>query len=168
MMGSRLLAGAIPVILLAGQAGFRSSADGAVGTVSHLDNGRRIYMTGTTAQGRPVENSHGMVGVGCVMCHGPDGRGGEMHGIPVPDITFAFLTDPRGYRHGTGRVRPAYNAETIKAAIVAGIDAGGNRLHPEMPRWTGLTAADLEDVIGFLKTLGSSGGSGSSGGPSTL
>ncbi len=76
-----------------------------------------------------------------------------MHGIAAPNITFAFLTDPQGYEHPTGRKRPAYNEETIKAAIVAGIDAGGNRLHPEMPRWTGLTAKDVDDLIGFLKTL---------------
>ncbi len=123
---------------------------------SHLENGRSIFTTGATAHGRLIENSHGMQGVGCVMCHGPDGGGGEMHGIPVPNITFSFLTDPRGYEHATGRKRPAYNGESIKAAIVAGIDAGGNRLHPEMPRWTGLTAKDLEDLIGYLRTLGQS------------
>ena len=125
------------------------------GTISHVDNGKQIYMSGVTSHGRVVENSHGMEGVGCVMCHGQDGHGGSMHGIPVPSITFSFLTDPRGYEHATGRKRPAYtNEETIKAAIVAGIDAGGNQLHPEMPRWTGLTAKDLEDLIGYLKTLG--------------
>jgi mono/diheme cytochrome c family protein len=87
------------------------------------------------------------------MCHGPDGRGGTIHGIPVPDITFPFLTDLHG-NEDNGRNRPAYNEETIKAAIVAGVDSGGNNLHPEMPRWTGLTARDLDDLIGFLKTLG--------------
>lgn len=121
--------------------------------VSHLENGQRIYMSGVTAQGRVVQNSHGMAGVGCALCHGPDGRGGAMHGVPVPNITFPFLTDPRGNEHN-GRKRPAYNEETIKAAIVAGIDSGGNNLHPEMPRWTGLTATDLDNLIGFLKTLG--------------
>lgn len=120
---------------------------------SHLENGQRIYMSGVTAQGLVVQNSHGMEGVGCAMCHGPDGRGGSMHGIPVPNITFPFLTDPRGNEHN-GRKRPAYNEETIKAAIIAGVDSGGNNLHPEMPRWTGLTVRDLDDLIGFLKTLG--------------
>jgi hypothetical protein len=121
---------------------------------THLENGRSIFMSGTTVQGRVIQNSHGMEGVGCAMCHGPDGRGGMMHGIPVPNITFAFLTDPRGYEHATGRKRPAHNEETIKAAIVAGIDSAGNTLHPEMPRWTGLTAGDLNDLLGFLRSLG--------------
>ncbi|TLY19820.1 MAG: hypothetical protein E6K67_03830, partial [Nitrospirae bacterium] len=56
--------------------------------VSHTDNGRRIFLYGTTAGGQVVENSHGMEGVGCAMCHGADGRGGIMHGIAAPDITF--------------------------------------------------------------------------------
>lgn len=139
--------------ILGGVVGMQPSA---TTLTSHLENGRSIFTTGTTASGRAIENSHGMQGVGCVMCHGPDGRGGEMHGIPVPNITFSFLTDPSGYEHDTGRKRPAYNRESIKAAIVAGIDAGGNTLHPEMPRWTGLTARDLEDLIGYLRTLGQS------------
>jgi mono/diheme cytochrome c family protein len=121
---------------------------------THLENGRNIYMSGTTAQGRIVQNSHRMEGVGCAMCHGSDGHGGMMHGMPVPNITFRFLTDPRGYEHATGRKRPAHNEETIKAAIVAGIDSAGNTLDAEMPRWTGLTGQDMEDVIGFLKSLG--------------
>lgn len=148
------VAGGGAVALAVGLGWLGLSVAAAPVPVSHLENGRRIFTTGTTAQGRVVENSHGMQGVGCIMCHGPDGRGGEMHGVPVPNITYPFLTDPRGYEHATGRKRPAYNDETLKAAIVAGIDAGGNRLHPEMPRWTGLTGRDLDDLIGFLKTLG--------------
>ena len=101
------------------------------------------------------------------MCHGPDGRGGTMHGIPVPNITMRALTDPSGYEHPTGRKRPPYTEESIKAAIVAGLDSGGNSLHPEMPRWTGVTAGDLEDLIGFLKTLGM-GPPGSQGGSQGL
>ena len=121
--------------------------------VAHPENGQQIYMFGITGEGRVVQNSHGMQGVGCAMCHGPDGLGGAMHGIPVSNITFSFLTDPKGYEHETGRRRPPYNKETMKAAIVAGIDSGGNTLHPEMPRWTGLTAEDLEDLIEYLKSL---------------
>jgi len=147
-----LLASAGLIILLSAAVGV-SAQESGLWLVSHLENGQRIYMSGVTAQGRVVQNSHGMEGVGCAMCHGPNGRGGTMHGIPVPDITFPFLTDPRGSEHN-GRNRPDYNEETVKAAIVAGVDSGGNHLHPEMPRCTGLTARDLDDLIGFLKTLG--------------
>src|SRR5207244_3230332 len=67
--------------------------------VSHTDNGRRIFLHGTTSGGRVVENSHGMAGVWCAMCHGSDGRGGMMHGIPSPDITYSALTDSKGHEH---------------------------------------------------------------------
>jgi len=133
--------------------------------VSHLENGARIFLYGVTAQGRIVQNSHGMEGVGCAMCHGEDGHGGTMHGILAPNITFPALSDSKGLQDPRGRVRPAYNEETVKAAIVAGIDAGGNTLDPEMPRWTGLTRQDLEDLIGYLKTLG--GPAGRPGGSGT-
>jgi hypothetical protein len=77
-----------------------------------------------------------------------------MHGIVAPDITFTRLTDPQGHAHEeTGRRHPAFNRETIKAAIVAGIDPAGNALHEEMPRWTGLTANDLDDLLDYLQVL---------------
>ena len=129
---------------------------GAVGPIpaSHNDNGRRIFLHGTTDAGRLVENSHGMEGVGCAMCHGEDGRGGMMHGVPAPEITFLGLTDPAGHDHDvTGRRHPAFTRETIKAAVVAGIDPAGNSLHEEMPRWTGLTGRDLDDLIDYLVFL---------------
>ncbi len=111
---------------------------GAVGPIpaSHSDNGRRIFLHGTTDAGRLVENSHGMEGVGCAMCHGEDGRGGMMHGVPAPEITFLGLTDPAGHDHD-----------------VTGIDPAGNSLHEEMPRWTGLTGRDLDDLIDYLVFL---------------
>lgn len=121
---------------------------------SSQQNGARIFHHGVTAQGRVVQNSHGMEGVGCAMCHGEDGRGGTMHGMFAPNITFSFLTNQGGYQDPYGRRRPPYNEESVKAAIVAGIDAGGNQLNPEMPRWTGLTAKDVEDLIDYLKALG--------------
>ena len=77
-----------------------------------------------------------------------------MHGIPAPDITFSRLIDPQGHDHEvTGRRHPAFNRETIKAAIVAGIDPAGNVLNEEMPRWTGLSGKDLEDVIDYMQFL---------------
>ncbi len=134
--------------------GFAAAGAGGPTLLSHTDNGRRIFLHGTTASGRVLQNSHGMEGVGCAMCHGPDGRGGMMHGIPAPDITFATLTDPNGHDHEfSNRRHPAFNRETIKAAVLAGIDPAGNTLHEEMPRWTGLSSADLEDLIDYLQAL---------------
>jgi len=142
------------VTALVGLAGIALAGAGLSTPVSHTDNGRRIFLHGTTSSGRVVENSHGMEGVGCDMCHGSDGRGGMMHGIPSPDITYAALTDPNGHEHEfRNRRHPAFSRETIKAAIVAGIDPAGHTLHEEMPRWTGLSPADLDDLIGYLQVL---------------
>ena len=142
------------VIATVGLLGFAVIGAGNPTPVSHTDNGRRIFLHGTTAAGLVVQNSHGMEGVGCAMCHGDDGRGGMMHGIPAPDITYSALTDPNGHEHEfSNRKHPAFNRETIKASVVAGIDSAGNALHEEMPRWTGLTAADLEDLIDYLQVL---------------
>ncbi len=145
------------VIATVGLLGFAVTGAGDTVPVSHTDNGRRIFLHGTTASGQVVQNSHGMEGVGCAMCHGEDGRGGMMHGIPATDITFASLTNPQGHEHEFGgRRHPAFNRETIKAAVVAGIDPAGNTLHEEMPRWTGLTTADLDDLIDYLQVLSKS------------
>lgn len=148
-----------------GTAGSASGIGQTIGVwpVADLENGWRIFMHGVTAQGRIVQNSHGMEGVGCSLCHGEDGRGGTMHGMFAPNITFSFLANPRGYQDPRGRKRLAYNEESVKAAIVAGIDSKGNGLDPEMPRWTGLTANDLEDLIGYLKRLGQPSGEGQTG-----
>jgi mono/diheme cytochrome c family protein len=141
-------------LVTVGLLGLAAAGAGALAPVSHTDNGRRIFLHGTTSAGRVVENSHGMEGVGCAMCHGPDGRGGMMHGIPGPDITYSALTDPNGHEHGfMDRRHPPFNREMIKAAIVAGIDPAGNTLHEEMPRWTGLSPADLDDLIDYLQVL---------------
>src|SRR5437016_12921925 len=141
-------------IATVGCLGIALSWAGGPSPVSHTDNGRRIFQHGTTASGRVVQNSHGMEGVGCAIGHGPDGRGGMMHGIPSPDITYSALTDSKGHEHEfMNRRHPPFNRETIKAAIVAGIDSGGNTLHEEMPRWTGLSPADLEDLIDYLQVL---------------
>ena len=77
-----------------------------------------------------------------------------MHGIPAPNITFSNLTDPNGHEHEfSSRRHPAFTRETIKAAVVAGLDPAGNTLHEEMPRWIGLNGADLEDLIDYLQAL---------------
>src|SRR3989442_3725934 len=103
---------------------------GATTTLSHTDNGRRIFLHGTTSGGRVVENSHGMAGVGCAMCHGSDGRGGMMHGIPSPDITYSALTDSKGHEaEFMNRRHPPFNRETTKAAHAAGVDSSGNTAH---------------------------------------
>ena len=47
-------------------------------------NGERIFYSGINSKGEAINNSHGMQGVGCAMCHGADGKGMRMMMIDVP------------------------------------------------------------------------------------
>jgi len=77
-------AGVLVVLLLATGVGSQSFLPW---WVSHQENGQRIYMSGVNAQGRVIQNSHGMEGVGCAMCHG---RTGEAERCTA----FRFRTSP--------------------------------------------------------------------------
>jgi cytochrome c oxidase subunit II len=118
-------------------------------------NGRQIYFTATSQRGSPITSDlqMGMMGGGmmtCATCHGPDGRGGQvtfmMQYYTAPDIRHKTLTSNAMQDH------PPYTDETIKRAITQGLDPGGDPLQYPMPRWT-MSAADLDDLVAFLKTL---------------
>jgi hypothetical protein len=45
----------------------------------------------------------------------------------------------------------SYDDAALRRAITEGLDPGGNRLDPEMPRWS-KSEPDLTDLIDFLKS----------------
>ena len=103
-------------------------------------NGERIFKTGINARGEAIP-SNMMPGMGgCAMCHGPDGHGGQMMGRPEPCNTFKCLS------------ADGYTEDLIKRAITQGIDQNGKQLDLMMPRWQ-MSESDLNDLIGYLKTL---------------
>ena len=99
-----------------------------------------------------------MGGLTCVTCHGSDGRGRQNvmnSGVDAPDIRWSTLTEAEHDEHGGDEPEmdhPPYNAATFKRAVTQGLDPGGNPLDPVMPRWQ-MSDRDLNDLIGFLKTL---------------
>lgn len=119
--------------------------------------GRQIYVAGTGKQ--PITAAIGGAGelpaamLPCANCHGADGRGIAEGGVVPSNITWLELTKP--YRAATpnGRRRPAYNEQTLRRAIVEGIDSAGNPLHAAMPRYA-MAPEDLSDLITYLKVLG--------------
>jgi len=120
-------------------------------------NGEQIYYTGYNDRGERIKPMEGpawlyMHGGSCVDCHGVNGRGGVpvMMATEIPtDITYASLSSETG--HGEDE-HPPYTNETIKIAIIDGIDPAGNPLDLTMPRWE-MSERDLEDLLGYLKTL---------------
>jgi hypothetical protein len=127
---------------------------------SYISNGERIYYLGIDGEGRRIRTRGGphwlyRMGGSCVNCHGPDGRGGfpVMMGTEVPsDIRFASLVSDEHSHVEEGTNGRRYTEESIKKAITQGVEPDGERLDPTMPRFD-MTDKDIDDLIGFLKTL---------------
>ena len=116
-------------------------------------NGERIYFTSTSERGTAITYAGGpssggwmMMGgqLACVSCHGPNGRGGRhsmgmMQVMDAKDIRWSVL-------------KPEFDAEKFRLAVVKGQDPDGTQLKPDMPRWN-ISNEDLADLIVFLKTL---------------
>jgi mono/diheme cytochrome c family protein len=83
----------------------------------------------------------------CASCHGPTGAGRvfrkDGQTIKVPAVTYAELS---------GLYTKNFD-EQARAAIVKGLDEEGKPLNPMMPRWTMLSAADVDKLIAYMKTL---------------
>lgn len=128
----------------------------SAGRKDFATNGERIYFTGVSARTGPIPFRGGppwmFTGAGCVACHGEDGTGGDpiMRVSPVPpDIRYETLTEDDHHDHG----HPPYTGALIGRAITDGVDPAGRPLSADMPRWS-LTDEDLDDLIEFLKVLG--------------
>jgi len=122
--------------------------------------GKAIYTTGTSVADRKII---AFVGAGaipvpgnatpCSGCHGPDGLGRPESGVVPANITWSQLTKPYGGASPGGRRRyPPYDEEILARTIRTGIDPGGNRLDPAMPRFQ-IAPEDLDDLVAYLKRL---------------
>jgi ABC-type branched-subunit amino acid transport system substrate-binding protein len=122
--------------------------------------GRQIYLRGTSASQKEIvallDNGRTPVPatiMPCGNCHGADGRGKPEGGVVPPDITWDALTKPYGVYQPNGRSHPPYTESTLKRAFTMGMDSGGNRLDPVMPRFQ-LSYEDAACLVAFLKRLG--------------
>jgi len=133
----------------------------ALRTPRYGSNGAQMYFTATSQGGTPITyemTGMGMMGqrrLACVSCHGAEGRGGQvrmmMYTFRAPDIRYGTLTSDKSGEEGTEEHEP-YTEETIKRAITEGVEPNGEKLEWPMPRWQ-MVEADLDDLVGFLKTL---------------
>jgi ABC-type branched-subunit amino acid transport system substrate-binding protein len=118
--------------------------------------GRSLFLTGRTHEPPP----YATVGTAnvpvpatafpCASCHGRDGRGRAEQGRVPPNITWPTLSAPDTT---LGRQRPPYSDTLVIRAVTMGIDAGGNRLDPLMPRFH-LSMADAAALLAYIKRLG--------------
>lgn len=135
----------------------------ASGKRAFASNGEQIYYTGTSAKTGPIPRTGGPrwvnhAGVGCVACHGVQGRGGVpvMMGTALPeDIRYATLTAADPHKEGEKKAamdHPPFTDATIKQAITQGVDPANKPVDWTMPRWQ-LTDEDWTDLLAYLKTL---------------
>lgn len=122
--------------------------------------GKQLYLEGKSATGSRFEAilndgdtrvpAHLMP---CGSCHGEDGRGRAEGGVNPSDITWGVLSHSSRPNNNFTPPRKAYDANSLRRAIVDGIDPNGNRLGIAMPRY-GISPRDLSDLIAYLKVLG--------------
>ncbi len=106
-------------------------------------NGERIYFTATSSSGQPITYTGSirmMHTITCANCHGQDGKGGRVH------MMMWNFNEEEHEEH------PLYTEKTLKLAITKGLNTAGEPLDEEMPRWY-MSEPDLDDLVGFMKTL---------------
>jgi hypothetical protein len=119
--------------------------------------GARIYLDGIGEQGivPRTATGPGMMGGGCVTCHGIDGRGGSfsmmMGSFRAPDVTYDTLTGQHA-EEGEHADDAGWTDEDIRRAIEDGLEPDGDALDPFMPRWQ-LSDAEFDALLEYLKEL---------------
>ena len=117
--------------------------------------GRTLYYTATRQDGTAVQATVQQdvplpAGAGaCVSCHRRSGLGLAEGGERALNITGPSLFN----ESVVAPVRPAYDDALLMRAIVAGIDANGERLSNLMPRYQ-MTADDASALAQYLRSLG--------------
>ena len=133
------------------------AADAAGGLAEAEKRGRRVYMEGKGSG----KISAFLAGAGisapgsgfpCVNCHLAGGIGQREGGVRSAEITWYHLTKEHPGKRATGRMHPAYDEETVMAAVTKGVAPAGNALDPAHPRYR-MTREDLEDLVAYIKVM---------------
>ncbi|GAB4275531.1 MAG: hypothetical protein Kow0056_05200 [Coriobacteriia bacterium] len=150
-------AGAAGLVVVAGDSASLDPAFSFRATGTDASLGERIYMDGIGEDGFIPRSAvgPGMMGGGCAVCHGTDGRGGTftmmMGRFEAPDIRYDVLTGEHA-EEGEHAEHGGWSDEDIRRAIEDGIEPDGKRLDPFMPRWE-MTDEEFDALLGYLKEL---------------
>ena len=122
--------------------------------------GKRLYREGLSSSDAQLTARVGASNMSvpasvlpCASCHGNDGRGRAEGGVRPSVLDWQRLALGQGARQSNARSYPAYTDTSLARAIQHGVDPGGNRLDPAMPRFE-LTLADQRNLTAYLKRLG--------------
>lgn len=137
----------------------RSTVHSQAGLSPQEMRGKRIFQKGEVESGEEVTAFLGGSDEGlpaasftCANCHGLKGQGQQEGGLQPPAINWNALTHAHTSLLTRQQIAP-YNESTLARAISTGVDSGGGRLHPGMPRYQ-MTAAQMADLIAYLKKMG--------------
>lgn len=124
--------------------------------------GRRMYRDGVLPSGQPmtatIQGDIQVTGeqMKCGACHRRSGMGSSEGQDVVPAVTGALLFKPlqipTDQPPAPPVLRPAYTRESLKQAILEGVNANGDVMNPVMPRYR-LTDDELDSLIDYLNTL---------------
>lgn len=155
---ARAVAAVMPLIVLI--------AATAADRLPDSEGGRRVYTAGESASGGEITAALSADAapmsaalLPCVNCHGVDGRGKPEGGVTPSNVTWLELTKPYSTEMPNGRRRPPYTEATVARAIRAGVDSANQPLNAAMPHYA-MSGADMENLIAYLKVLGTRSGAG--------
>lgn len=133
------------------------AAAASAGLTDAERRGKRIYMEGKG--GHPIHaflRDAGIRAPGaafpCINCHLAGGKGQLEGGVQSADITWFHLTKEYAGRRSSGRVHPAYDEQSLMAAITGCLDPAGNDLDPAHPCYE-MEREDLEDLVAYIKVM---------------
>lgn len=110
--------------------------------------GERIYLQGRGEDGR-LDYRQGpawlaKAGQGCAVCHGGDGQGRIVQAGTLTGAAPALTRDVLEAR--------GYDRQTLRRAIVNGLDPSGRQFGYYMPRWN-LSDREMRALLRFLEAL---------------
>ena len=138
-----------------------------------LKIGERIYLQGILPSGAPVRSytqadiELSGTQVSCVNCHKQSGLGSSEGRVQVPPIIESILFERKEIGRSERAMRrfntnennflmdnrlPKYTVESLRRAIIEGIDPNGRKLDLLMPRYQ-LSIAEADALIAYMRSL---------------
>lgn len=137
-----------------------AAGSGAASLNGQEQRGKIIYFQGKSPSEKPITAYFGkdlleMPGESatCGSCHGYDGLGRPESGVIPTNITWDYLFKSYGHIHPDGVEHGPFTLENLKSYMRDGVYPGGKKGDPSMPVYD-ISDQDLDDLLAFMKRLG--------------